>query len=160
MSGLVARGGEMRGHGSGTRLPGDGAGAACEQGLWVWRGCQSLKQSALLPFFFILIWPMEQPPIPPLFSFSLRLTDQRSTKRGKHAQSKIKIVTPRAQQNKLEQTNYRQSTHKQWSICGSLDCCSRWLPPTPAPPPPPALAAPTQPTLLPHDLLAFFFAFF
>lgn len=61
-----------------------------------------LKTICTAPFLF---GSVESP-------LSLRLTDQRSTKRGKHTQSKIKIRTPLARQNKLEQTNYRESTHK------------------------------------------------
>lgn len=98
------------------------------------KGLPELKTICIAPF---LIWLCEQPTLhTDCLSLSLCLTDQRSTKRGKHTQSKIKIGTPLAQQNKLEQTNYRESTHKQWSICGSLDYRSRWLPPTPPPPPP------------------------
>lgn len=145
----------MEGHGSGTSLPGDGAGAACERGLWAWRGCQSLKQSALLLFFNLAFWRAHSLhwlflPRPPS-SISLCLTDQRSTKRGKHTRSKIKIGTPLVRQNKLEQTNYRQSTHKQWSICGSLDEWSRWLPPTPPPPPPPIGHAHIKRSVSPHS---------
>lgn len=40
--------GGREGHGSGTRIPRDGAGAGCERGLWAQRGTQSLKQSAQL----------------------------------------------------------------------------------------------------------------
>lgn len=104
------------------------------------KGLPELKTICTAPF---LIWLSQQPTLhtdclsSPSPSPSPCLTDQRSTKRGKHTQSKIKIGTPLARQNKLEQTNYRESTHKQWSICGSLDYWSRWLPPTPPPPPHP-----------------------
>lgn len=95
------------------------------------KGLPELKTICTAPF---LIWLCEQPTLrTDCLSLSPCLTDQRSTKRGKHTQSKIKIGTPLARQNKLEQTNYRESTHKQWSICGSLDYQSRWLPPTPPP---------------------------
>lgn len=77
-------------------------------------GCQSLKQSALLLFFFFFnLAHVNSPPSSDGLSSSsssLCLTDQRSTKRGKHTQSKIKIPTPPARQNKLEQTNYSEST--------------------------------------------------
>lgn len=93
------------------------------------KGLPELKTICTAPF---LIWLCEQPTLrTDCLSLALCLTDQRSTKRGKHTQSKIKIGTLLAQQNKLEQTNYRESTHKQWSICGSLDYQSRWLPTTP-----------------------------
>ena len=127
VAGPVARGGEARATDQEPGSRGTEQVQPVSEAFGPEGAARALKRSALLLFSFFS----------PFFCFnlalraahpglqrapSLRRTDQPSTKRSKQAANKIKIRTPPAQQNKLEQTNYRQSTHKQWSICGSPDC--------------------------------------